>query len=317
MDLEGLESFLAVARLGSFTRAAQERHLTQPGVSRHVQRLERELGVTLLERQRGGVELTVAGKCLLAYAQETLDRHLRLRSDLKREAPPVAGALRIAASTTPGESLVPGWVAGFTALHPDVRPQVFIADSAEVVAELREHRWDLGFVGNRMPGRDLLYDQVAEDEVVLAVPASHPFASRGQVALAELEGQPFLEREDGSGTLSSFRSALTYRSLPFPRYRVVMVLNSTQAILSAVRDGYGLGLVSALALEERSANEVTRVRIAELPRSRPLYLVRERRRPLPPAANAFAAWVKAKGIVRPLGTPMSPAPLQGAPSRRP
>lgn len=297
MELQELESFIAVVKLGSFTKAAQERHLTQPTVSRHIQRLERELGVQLLERERSEVEPTGAGRRLLEYAEEAVERRLRLLSSLKREALPLAGDLRVAASTSPGEFLVPGWVAGFTDLHPQVRPQVFVADSAEVVAELRERRWDLGFIGTRFPGRDLLYEEVAQDEVVLAVPSAHPFATRSEVALADLEGQPFLEREDGSGTLSSFRSALTYRGLPFPRYRVVMVLNSTQAILSAVRSGYGLGLVSVLALEHRNPDDLAKVRIKELPRSRPLYMVRERR-PLPSVATAFADWVRGKHLVQ-------------------
>jgi DNA-binding transcriptional LysR family regulator len=298
MDLDKLESFVAVARLGSFTKAAKERHLTQPGVSRHVQRLERELEVILLERRRGAVEPTSAGHRLLSYAQDALGRNLRFVAELRKEVISLSGELRVAASTTPGEFLVPGWVAGFTKLHSAVRPQVFVADSAEVISELREHRWDVGFVGSRISGRDLLYEEIAEDEVVLAVPLSHPFAKRKEVALEELEDQPFLEREGGSGTLSSFRGALSYRGLALPQYQVVMVLNSTQAILSAVRSGHGLGLVSILALEHQNQREIVPVRLKELPRNRPLYMVRDRRRPLP-VVTAFAEWVKAQWSATP------------------
>ena len=289
-----MQSFVAIAKLGSFTLAANELHLTQPSVSRHLQRLERELGVILLERRKNSVELTGPGRRLFTYAEEAIERHLRFVSELKNEELSIAGELRIAASTTPGEFLVPGWVAGFTALHSGVHPQVFIADSAEVVAELRERRWDVGFVGTRITARDLLYEEIAQDKVVLAVPVSHPFATREEVALAELKDQPFLEREGGSGTLSSFRSALTYRGFPFPRYKVVMVLNSMRAILSAVNSGYGLGLVSSLALQQRESKGVSLVRIAELPPSRPLYLVHEKRRPLPMVVTAFIDWVKGR-----------------------
>ncbi len=291
MDLTALESFVAVARHGSFTLAAQQRNLTQPGISRHVQKLERELGTALFERHAGSAVPTAAGRRLLAYAEEALEGHDRLLADLRREGEELAGELRIAASSTPGEFLVPGWVSRFTALHPGIRPQVFIADSSEVVVELREHRWDLGFVGVRLPGRDLRYDVIAEDQVVLAVPADHPFAARSEVRLAELEGQPFLEREGGSGTQLSVRAALARRKLPLPRYRVVMVLNTTQAIVSAVQSGYGVGLVSSLALDARASSRVVRVRVAELPSSRPLFLVRERRRMLPPLVTTFADWV--------------------------
>lgn len=294
MDLAELESFITVAKVGSFTKAAIERHLTQPAISRHIQRLERELAVILLTRHRGSVKLTGAGQSLLTYAQDALERHLRFVVALKSIETPISGELLIAASTTPGEFLVPGWVAGFTGMYPNVHPRVFVADSAEVIKEVRERRWEVGFVGTRIPGRDLMYEEIAYDEVVLAIPDTHPFARRSSVSIAELRGQPFLERERGSGTLSSFRAALSTRNLPFPQYRVVMVLNSTNAILSAVRSRTGLGLVSILALENGSHTGVAYSRITELPRSRPLYLVRERHRPLSSVSAAFTEWVRSK-----------------------
>ena len=294
MDLTGLESFLAVARHGSFTLAAQERGITQPGITRHVQKLERELGAALFERHAGYVETTTAGRRLLAFAEETLRGHERLLGEVRLESEELTGELRIAASSTPGEFLVPGWVSRFTTRYPGVRPQVFIADSSEVLEELRERRWDLGFVGVRLPGRDLHYDVIGEDQVVLAVPADHPFATRSEVGLAELKGQPFLEREGGSGTQLSVRAALTHRKLPLPEYRVVMVLSTTQAIVSAVQSGYGLGLVSSLALDGRDSSRVVRVRVTELPASRPLYLVQERNRMLSPLAVMFGYWVQGK-----------------------
>lgn len=294
MDLAQLQSFVAVARRRSFTLAAQELDLTQPGVSRQVQKLEQELGVALLDRRHGGVELTPEGHRFRAYAEDALDRYERLRRELQ-SVDAVSGELLIAASTTPGEFLVPGLVARFTALHPNVRPRVFIADSAEVLTELTERRWDLGFVGVHLPRRGLSYDVVAEDEVVLAVPAGHPFAARATVELAELEGQPFIEREGGSGTMLSVRAAVAKHGLELPAWRVAMVLNTTQAVVSAVQSGYGLGLVSSLALADRPAGRIALVRLAELSLRRPLYLVQEQRRPLPPVAAAFTAWVRYAG----------------------
>ncbi len=302
MDSAQLESFLAVAHHGSFTQAAQERHLTQPGVSRQVQRLEREVGVRLLERRLGGrrrgvVELTAAGRRFREYAEEAPERRRRLLVELRQEGGALAGELRIAASSTPGEFLVPDLVARFTAEHRLVQPQVFTTDSLEVLAELRERRWDLGFVGVRPTGRDLQYDVVGEDEVVLVVPEGHSFAGRAEVELAELEGQPFLEREGGSGTLLSVRAALERRGLRLPRYRPVMVLNSTQAVLSAVQSGYGMGFVSSLVLTGRWNYKLSQVRLAGISLGRSLYLVRERRRLLPPVAVAFAGWVQEQGIL--------------------
>jgi DNA-binding transcriptional LysR family regulator len=292
MDMAQLEGFLAVARHRNFTRAGRELRLSQPGVSRQMQRLEREVGVTLLERRDGRLTLTPAGERFLAYAQEALARHRQLLSQLQERPAAVAGELLIAASTTPGEFLVPELVTAFTARYPEVRPQVFITDSAQVVAELRERSWDVGFVGARLPGRGLQYDVVAEDEVVLAVPAGHPFAARKQVGLEELEGQPFLEREGGSGTLRSVRTALAGQGRTLPGYRVEMVLSSIQAILLAVERGYGMGWVSSLALGPGWAKHVALVRLTGVSLRRELYLVQERQRLLPPVAALFADWVR-------------------------
>ena len=150
---------------------------------------------------------------------------------------------------------------------------------------MRAHRYDLGFVGACLQGRGLEYTVVAEDEVVLAVPASHPFAGPGTVALEELAGQPFLIREGGSGTAASVVRILAEQGLRVPEHRAVMVLGSTQAIVSGVERGLGLGWVSSRALEDRSRLRVVPVRLSDLPLRRTLSLVRDPQRVLPPVAR--------------------------------
>ena len=295
MDISTLRSFVAVAHSGSFRQAAATRGLTQPGVSRHVQRLESELGVALFDREPTGAVLTPAGEQLLAYAADAVERHDRVIGALtKASRADIKGELRIAASTTPGEALLPELLSEFTELHPRVRPEVFVADSAVVADEVRDAKWDVGFVGARGRGRGLTYDVVAEDELMLAVPERHPFAGRLEIALAELDGVPFIEREGGSGTLRAFRSALTAANLPYPRYRVVMVLNSTHAILVAVHNGFGFGIVSSLALEDHAFSHVYRAHISDLTLRREIYMVRNGRRPGSPVGQAFAEWVLAR-----------------------
>lgn len=291
MDLSQLESFLLVAERGSFTIAARELGLTQPGLSRQVQKMERALGLTLFVRSHDGVVLTPAGERYRAYAEDMLARHRQLLDELHGAEATLEGELRIAASTTPAEFLVARWIADFTAAHPNVRAIVFTADSRAVVDEVAEGRRDLGFVGALIERRGLRFDPIAEDEVVLAVPANHPFARQHEVPLDALLNQRFVEREDGSGTILSVRRALARRGLALPPYRVVMTLSTTQAIVSAVRAGYGLGFVSSLALGHRPAGGPVPVRVAGIPLSRQLYLVRDERRLPPPAGRRFAEFV--------------------------
>jgi DNA-binding transcriptional LysR family regulator len=291
LDFAWMTTFVAVARTGSMTAAAAELGISQPGVSRQIQRLEEEIGIPLVDRGSRMLLLTPAGERFRAYADTALAQHEAALRDVRGEVAVLVGELRIGASSTPGEFLVPGLVAAFVDRHPGVRPEVFIADSAIVQDEVRAHRWDIGFVGARLNGRGLDHHPVAQDEVVLAVPAGHPFAARGAVSLNELAGQPFLVREEGSGTAASVERALVQRGMHLPEHRTVMVLGSTQAIVSAVEQGLGLGWVSSLALIDRSRERVVPVRLAALPLRRFLFLVRDPRRVLPPAASAFVAWV--------------------------
>jgi DNA-binding transcriptional LysR family regulator len=288
VDVGALEAFLLVAERGSFSLAARELGLTQPGVSRQVQKLERSLRTVLFVRAAAGVRLTPAGERYRAFAQDVLARHQQLLADISGAEAVLEGELRIAASTTPGEFLVPGLVAEFSARHPGVRAVVFTTDSEEVVAALLGRRWDVGFAGAHLGHARLRFEPLADDEVVLAVPAHHPFAARAEVALDDLAEQRFVEREGGSGTLLSVRRALAQRGLALPAYRVSMTLSTTQAIVAAVRAGYGIGFVSSLALLERPDSRVVTVRLAGLPLRRKLYLVREERRVLPLIARHFA-----------------------------
>ena len=285
MDFDQLQSFVAVARAGSFTNAARERGLTQPGISRQIQRLEAELGVLLFLRNQGPPRLTGEGERVLVYAESALAAYTAMLATVQGPAE-LEGGLKIIASTTPGAYLVPGLVARFQSRYPRVRPEIAIADSAAVLAAILAGHWDLGFVGGNVADERLRSRAIAEDEIVLAVPASHPLAREEAVSLSQLADLPFLEREVGSGTVESLNRALARRHLQLPPRRTVMVLSSCQAIIGAVRQGLGVGFVSTLALAEAGA-DVVGVRLAEVPTRRRLSLVYRAAPPLPPVAAAF------------------------------
>lgn len=293
MDFDQLRSFVVVARAGSFTKAAQERGLSQPGISRQIQRLEAELGVQLFQRNQGTTRLTADGERFLAYAESALAAHTAMLATLHRPAE-IEGVLRIIASTTPGAYLVPRLVARFQSRHPRVRPEIAIADSAAVLAAVSAGQWDLGFVGGSVATENLRSLAIAEDEIVLAVPASHPLAGEKAVSLRQLADLPFLEREIGSGTVESLNHALARRRLRLPPRRVIMVLSSSQAMIEAVRQGLGVGFVSTLALAEAGA-DVVGVRLAEVSTRRQLSLVYRSAWSLPPAAAAFVRSLEERG----------------------
>lgn len=255
-----------------------------------MQKLEREVGAPLFVRSRGGVRLTPAGELCKSYAGEVLARHRQLLEEVQGAERGLEGELRIAASTTPSEILVPRLVAGFTQLHPKVQAVVITSDSEVAADEVLARRCDLGFVGARIHRRGIHLDPVAEDEVVLAVPSGHPFASAGYVSLEAMAGERFIEREGGSGTLMTVRRILAERGLELPPRSASMVLSTTQGVISAVRDGYGIGFVSSLALRGYDGRVVP-VRLHEVSLRRTLYLARAEHDSLSRLASHFAEYV--------------------------
>ena len=308
VDYANLEAFVTVARSGGFSAAARKLHRSQPGVTRQVQQLERELEATLLVRGHGACRLTSEGERALAWAEDALARQQQLLADIRGEHVALRGELRIAASTTPGEFLVPELVAGFVRAHPEVRPRLAIADSSSVEQAVRTHAWYIGFVGAIISGQGLRYRPVVTDEVVRAVRVNHAFAVRGSADLDDLQDQPFLDREGGSGTMASVMRTLAERSLRLPRVQTVMSLGTSTAIVSAAERGLGLGWVSSLALACRDPRRVRTVRLRGIPIERILSMVDDSGRPLTPAAAAFAATVSAW---RPLPCPDDAAPEPG------
>jgi DNA-binding transcriptional LysR family regulator len=289
VDFAWLTAFVTVAREGGFSRAAEVLHVSQSGISRQVQRLERELGAVLLERG-GAVRLTAVGQRVLIHTEAALAAREAMTAAAAAGA--LAGPLRIAASTTPGEYLAPELVAGFVREHPKVEPHVLILDTVAVEEEVRAGRCDLGFVGARLDPRGLRYRAVLDDEVVLAVPADHPLAKAGSIALADLVGLPFLDREGGSGTAASVRRVLKDRGLALPDYRPVMTLGSGAAIVAAVERGLGVGWVSTLALNGRDPGRVAAVRLAGVHLARSLFMIESTTTRGSPAADAFARRVE-------------------------
>lgn len=292
MDVDQLRAFVETAQLGSFSAAAHALGLTQPGISRQVKQLEVELGFVLINREQRPVALTPAGKELFPCAELMLRELDSTLQRLRTGSAELAGAIRVAASTIPGEFLVPGLLAGFTACFPRVCPSLIVTDSAGVVEEVLSGRAEVGFVGALMAQRRLHLIPVAEDEIVLVTPANHPFAAKGTAELAELAGLPFVERGSGSGTLESLKSLLAHQGLSLPEHRVAMVTATSQSQLAAIETGMGVGFVSSLALDSRSSLRLARVTVDGLSFKRTLYLAHERA-PLSAIAQAFVRFALA------------------------
>jgi DNA-binding transcriptional LysR family regulator len=291
MRSEDLSVFQAVVDAGNVTAAADRLGRSQPTLSRQLQRLEADLGTSLLERHPQGMRLTPAGERVAEFARERLAAEEALRAELREGGAQLHGVVRIIASTTPGDYLVPQLVARFAELHPAVRVEVEVGDSAAVPGAVLDRRADVGFAGRANPDERLTHTPVARDEIVLAVPAGHPLASYGAVSLSALEGERLIWREDGSGTQRTFMEALAQAGCELPAGSSTASLGSTQAVVSAVQAGLGIGVVSHRAIADHPAEQVAAVRIAGIPIRRHLWMVYETGRPRPGPQAAFITFV--------------------------
>ncbi|OGO23053.1 MAG: hypothetical protein A2144_11930, partial [Chloroflexi bacterium RBG_16_50_9] len=248
MNLEYLKTFREVVRLGSFSEVAKKLSLSQPAVSFQIQMLENELGIRLIDRNQRTIIPTTAGKRLLRFAESTEVEREQLQRDLEQMREEVSGELVIAASTIPGEFLLPPLLAEFRQLNPAVRIRVTVSDSMTVINRVRDNTYEVGFCGMAPAGQDLESFRVAVDEIVLIVFPDHPFAQRGEVSRADLAGEPLIFREDTSGTQQNLESQMYRIGFDLRKWVPNLVLGSTQAVVSAVEARAGIAFVSNLAI---------------------------------------------------------------------
>ncbi len=288
-----LTVFQAVARRQSFSRAADDLHLSQPAVSKHIRLLEAEWGVRLFYRLGSRVELTDAGRILADYAERMAALTEEARRVLGEMAGLQRGYLRIAASTTPGLYLLPDAVARFQARYPAVEVTLAISNSADVARRVLSAECDLGFVGAPIATAGLQARPWAEDEIILIAAPGHPLAQSRAVTPELFADVVLIVREPGSGTRELAEARLAELGL---RPRRVMELPGCEAVKRGVAAGLGVAFVARRAVTlEIAHNLVCAPEIPALRLSRHLYvLTRKDARPTA-AGLAFLALIFGTG----------------------
>jgi len=246
MTFRQLEVFLAIVREGSFSRAGQRIHLSQPTLSEHVRELERELGRPLFARRGRTVRLTEAGRVFEPYAARVLGEANAARQAVAELDGLGRGSLLLGSSTTPGVYLLPAVLAAFWRRWPGVEVTLRIANSRAIEAQVRAGELDLGVVGGHglAPGERCLAAGLL-DELVLVVGRGHPWARRRDVVPAALGAERVLVREPGSATREVTERALQRAGV---RLGPTLQLDHTEAIKQAVLAGLGVAFVSRYAI---------------------------------------------------------------------
>jgi DNA-binding transcriptional LysR family regulator len=272
-DLTSLETLLAVAEHGSIGAAARALGLRQPSVTDRLQRLERHLELSLLERSPRGTGLTSEGFAVADWARVTLAASGRLEAGAAALRRRQGGQLRVSASMTISEYLVPRWLTDLRIAAPEVSVSLRVGNSEQVADDVLGDKADLGFVEGLSVPRGLRQRVFGSDELVVVVAGGHPWTRRRRpLTAAELAATPLIVRERGSGTRETLARALTvlgYEAVP-PQ----LELGSTAAVKAAVATGQGISVLSRLATaDDVAAGRLRTVEVADLSLRRRLRVI--------------------------------------------
>jgi DNA-binding transcriptional LysR family regulator len=281
MDLLQLRYFLAVARREHVTRAAEELHIGQPALSRTLARLERELGVALFDRDGRRLRLNRFGHAFLIRVDRALGELEDARRELVETAGLEQGVVAVASETL---RTVSGLLARFLESNPDVRFRLYQSTAQRMLVQLQAAEVDLCFASQPLEGALLESVLLAEEEVLLAVPVTHPLAGRERARIGELEGQPFITTRQGY-----WLRALSERLFSTAGVQPNFTCESDEpaAIRGLISDGLGIGLLPELARETASEPTVAWLRLHASGCRRALRLVWRRDAYLSIAAQHF------------------------------
>lgn len=296
MEIRRLEVFCKVIEMKSFSRAAEAVLLSQPSVSEHVRLLEEHFGDKLLDRLGREVLPTPAGKILYQYGRRIIQLRDEAVQSIDHFKGHLGGDLAVGASTIPGCYILPELIVGFRKKHPGIHVMLKISGTSQSLQSLIDGDIELAIVGAKPVDKRLDYIKAFEDELVLTVPAEHPWARRKSVDVSELVQEPFIHRERGSGTRSFMQEALGEQGLDCDRLSVVAEMGSTEAVRQGIRCNLGISVLSALAIrEDLELGRLAAVELRGLRMTRPLYLVQRRGRQHSPLGATFLDHLEEQG----------------------
>lgn len=258
LHLTALRLLAAVDELGGLGAAARAMGMAQPNASRALAALERELGAMLLDRGPRGSAPTSMGRAILAAAVPLFDAADAFHHDVDVLTSDGTAPLRVSASLTVAEHLMPGWLATYRRLHPGAEVGLRVRNSDRVFDEVLSGACDIGFVETPLSRKNLHGTVVADDHLVVIVAPDHPWATRGsteggeqnRVTAAELAATPLVLRERGSGTRAILDRALA----PWNPVPPAVELGSNAAVAATVRAGQEPGVLSELAVADALAH---------------------------------------------------------------
>jgi len=284
MDFDQLEIFLEVARLSSFSRAAEKRFRTQPAISSQIRALEEEVGARLLDRSGGRVSLTVAGRLFFKYAEDSLEQKKAILTAIAETEHVPRGQIVVAANEGTCLHILPEVFAQFKRNYPDVAVSIKRADYAKILESVSDHSVDFGVVSMPVNDNRLQCVPIHRDELVVITPPRHPLASKQQVTVDEVAQYPLVVPKAGH-TRDALDTLFYDRQLK-PSY--AMELDSSELLKRFVAADVGVGFIARSNIQEDiRANALGAISLSDAQIRRDLALVFRKDRSLSRAAKAL------------------------------
>lgn len=245
-----LQVFQTVAKLLSFTKAAEELHMTQPAVTFQVRQLEEQFNTRLFDRTHNRISLTEAGHRVYESAEKIFELYAEMDNSVRELTGDISGVLIIGASTTIAEYMLPFLLGDFKQSYPDIVVRLKVANSDGIVNMVENNTIDLGVVEAPVNNKNLVVDKCRTDRLVLIVAPGHELAKEERVPITRLTDYPFICREEGSGTREVMIDNLHHAGISNNDLNVVMELGSLEAVKGAVEANMGISMLSHATIQK-------------------------------------------------------------------
>ena len=251
MDFRQIEAFIKVVELGSFSKAADELHISQPSVSAYITSLEKEFNSILINRSTKVLSTTLAGERFLEKAKEMMSLKRESIETLRNLSGDVSGEIRVLASSVPALYILPKIFAEFHSLYPNITFTMNQADTSEVVRGIAAHKADIGFAGSILGDKKCDFIEFVNEKLVFIAPNNDSYSASKKYTLEELlYSNSFISREFGSGTRIQYEKYFTENDIILDKIKTCANMDSTHSIINAVMSGLGVSVVSELAVRQ-------------------------------------------------------------------
>ena len=273
-----LQVFHTVAKLLSFTKAAEVLHMTQPAVTFQVRQLEEHFNTRLFDRTHNRVTLTRAGETVYFYSRRIFEQYEEMENSVREITGEVSGVLTIGASTTVAEYMLPALLGKFKMVYPDIRLSLKVSNTESVVAMVEDNVIDLAVVEAPVSNKHLLVDVCDVDALVVVAHPEHEVAGLESITAEQLVAHPYICREEGSGTRDVIKDYMKQHNIDSDCLNVCMELGSPESIKGAVEAGMGIAILSKVTIAKELALGTLVAIPLDPPLERPFSFVRQRQK---------------------------------------